>query len=129
MLDTNIVTALLKNDHGVRERLSEVSNHDVCISVITLAEMHYGLYKHPSKKRRALVDGFLKTVQALPWTERVADAYGSMRANQEKIGCVLAPLDLQIAAHAKAENCLLVTDDRAFSRVADLTVINWAEKP
>lgn len=128
MLDTNIVAAILKNDPRIKEHLSRVSNHDVCISVITLAEIRYGLNKRPSAKREALVDSFLKTIHTLPWTETVADTYGAMRARQEKMGFSLAPMDLQIAAHAKAENCLLVTNDRAFSQAAGLTVINWLDE-
>ncbi len=125
MLDTNIVAAALKNNPGVRARLTQVSNRDVCISVITLAELRYGLHKRASKHRDLLVNTFLQAVNILPWDEQAAECHGALRAELEKKGISLAPLDMQIAAHALAINATLVTNDQAFRQLHEITVVDW----
>jgi len=48
-----------------------------------------------------------------------------MRADQEKQGKLLGPLDMLIAAHALATHSILVSNDAAFGRVAGLIVEDW----
>jgi tRNA(fMet)-specific endonuclease VapC len=56
--------------------------------------------------------------------------YGQLRAKQEASGKTLGNLDLLIAAHAIAVGAVLVTNDKAFSSVADLPkIVNWATTP
>lgn len=57
-----------------------------------------------------------------------AESYGKVRADLEKAGTPIGPLDTMIAAHAKALGYTLVTNNtREFERVKDLKVENWAE--
>lgn len=129
MLDTNMVSAAMRNQAGVRQRLSQVGTSEICISVITMGEMMYGLCKRPSPTREQLAREFLRRVDVLPWTISVAECYGSLRTELATQGIALGALDMQIAAHARAENCILVTADKAFHQVSALTIENWLNAP
>ena len=64
----------------------------------------------------------------MPWTEDAARVYGDLRARGESSGIRLAPLDMMIAAHALSVDAVLVTADRAFSRLpVGMTLENWTE--
>lgn len=128
MLDTNIASHVIKGDIPiVRERLANVPMHSVAISVITEAELRYGVAKRghpPSLSNR--VQGLLIRVEVLPWTQQVASVYADLRAACEAVGVTLAPMDMMIAAHAKASGAVLVTRDRAFGYVPDgLMLEDW----
>jgi tRNA(fMet)-specific endonuclease VapC len=72
---------------------------------------------------------FLIRVEVLSWTPEVAAVYGDLRASCEAAGVTLAPLDMMIAAHAKAAGAILVTRDRAFSMIPDhLTIEDWTKE-
>ena len=128
LLDTNIASDVIKGDRpGVRERLAAVPLHDVAVSVVTQAELLYGVAKrgHPDGLATRVRE-FLIRVTVLPWTLDVAVVYGDLRASCEAGGSVLAPLDLMIAAHAKALDALLVTRDRVFGLVpSGLRLEDW----
>lgn len=121
MLDTNIVSHLLKGNPVVARHLVSLPMSSVCISAITEGELHFGLAKRPEAKRlHEAVREFLKRAEVLPWDSSVAEQHGSARACLERAGKSLAPLDLLIASHALAASAVLVTNERAFSQVADL---------
>jgi tRNA(fMet)-specific endonuclease VapC len=73
------------------------------------------------------VEGFLAKIAVLPWDRDEALAYGHLRARMEAAGKALGNLDMLIAAQAIARDTTLVTSDKAFSLVKELSVIeNWA---
>lgn len=128
LLDTNIASHIIKGDIvRVRERLAQVPMNEVAVSAVTQAELLYGVAKRGNPHGLATrVHEFLVRVDILPWTADVARVYGDLRARCEAGGVTLAPLDLMIAAHARATQAILVTRDQAFSRVpGDLTVQDW----
>ena len=126
MLDTNTVSYLLRGDIVVAKKVRNIPMDAVCISVITEAELLYGLAKRSSGRRlRELVKRLLDRVDVLPWNREVAARYGDLRAHLERKGMTLGPLDMQIAAHALAEAAVLVTNDRAFLQVSELEIENW----
>lgn len=130
MLDTNICIYAMKNKpEHVLQRLKKELNNGVCISSITLAELEYGM-KHssnPSKNEQALLR-FLIPLSVLPFGAAAASEYGAIRAFLQSNGTPIGPLDMLIAAHAKAEDMILVTNNvREFERVPELDVENWAE--
>lgn len=126
LLDTNTVSHLLKEHPAVARRIVETPIAALCISAITEGELLFGLAKRPDAKRLHLaVKEFLRRVDVLPWDSAVAERYGSMRAEMEAQGKVLASLDGLIAAHAMAIGAVLVTSDRAFGQVAGVAVEDW----
>ncbi len=129
MLDTNICIYAMKNKpEKVLQRLKEEINDGVCISSITLAELEYGM-KHssnPAKNEQALLR-FLLPFDVLPFGAAAASEYGEIRAYLQKAGTPIGAMDILIAAHAKSEDIVLVTNNtREFERVVGLELENWA---
>ena len=128
MLDTNTVSHLLKEHPAVARRVMVTPMAFLCISAITKSELLFGLAKRPDAKRLHLaVRELLRRVDVLPWDSAIAEHYGSVRADMERQGKILAPLDLLIATHALSGGVVLVTNDRAFGQVADLLVEDWTD--
>jgi tRNA(fMet)-specific endonuclease VapC len=128
LLDTNIASHIIKGDIPlVRDRLAKIPLHEVAVSVVTQAELLYGVAKRGSSNGLAVrVAEFLVRVNVLSWTPGVARTYGEFRASCEASGFTLAPLDMMIAAHSKAVGAVLVTRDRAFSFIGnDLQLQDW----
>jgi len=128
MLDTNTVSHLLKGHPAVVRRVVATPMAGLCVSAITEAEMLFGLAKRPDAKRlHVAVWEFLRRVDVLPWDSAVAEHYGTLRADLERQGKTLAPLDLLIATHALGVGAVLVTNDRAFGKVSGLQVEDWTD--
>jgi tRNA(fMet)-specific endonuclease VapC len=120
MLDTNIASHVIRGDvPAVRERLVKIPMADLCVSVITQAELLYGVAKRSRPPALSLrVEEFLARVQVMPWTEDVAIVYADLRTECERAGTPLAPMDMMIAAHAMALGAVLVTNDQSFAQAA-----------
>lgn len=74
----------------------------------------------------ALVRQFLLRVEVLDWDRNAAAAYGDLRADCERAGVSLSPVDMMIAAHAVSADAVLVTRDKAFGQVpAPLRTDPW----
>jgi tRNA(fMet)-specific endonuclease VapC len=130
MIDTNVVSYIIKGKSpAARAKLANLQHGDfACISVITEAELQYGLARNPDATvLRSAVEGFLTKIRVLPWGREEALAYGGLRAKQESTGKPLGNLDMLIAAHAISVGAILVTSDQAFSQVRALpSTVNWA---
>lgn len=127
MLDTNIVSALLRHPDGnAAKRIGEVGPDAICVSIITAAELRYGCAKKGSAKLLAHVEAILESVQVLPLDVPADTEYGGIRAELEAAGKPIGANDLLIAAHAYAIGAVLVTDNTGeFNRVRGLRVENW----
>jgi tRNA(fMet)-specific endonuclease VapC len=129
LLDTNIVIYIIKKrPPQLRERF----NHDasrIAISSITLAELSHGVEKSAHLARnRAVLDDFVSRIVVLPYADKAAMHYGSVRTALERAGTPIGINDLHIAAHARSEGLALVTNNRKeFDRVPALQVENWLE--
>lgn len=130
MLDTNIASYVIKGKPvEVRERLLRVPMISVCISVITEAELLWGVAKRPDAKGLPIsVKEFLLRVEILPWDSLAAKAYAELRTACQKAGKLLGNMDMLIAAHAKAEDTVLVTNDKAFYNIEYiLNLEDWTQ--
>jgi len=120
LLDTNIVSHLLRGTATVKERIVALPIPALCISAVTNGEMIFGLMKRPEAIRlHQAAHQLSQRVDVLPWDEQVSERYGAIRAILTSAGITLAPLDLMIFAHAAAVEAVLVTDDRAFVPAAN----------
>lgn len=130
MLDTNICIYAIKNKPlQVLKQLQENYAEGICISAITLAELEHGVEKsnYPNKNRMALLC-FLSIMTVLPFPETAASEYGKIYAFLQKRGTPIGTMDMLIAAHAKSNKMILVTNNvREFERLPDLRIENWAE--
>jgi tRNA(fMet)-specific endonuclease VapC len=129
MLDTNTASYIIKgNPPEVRQRLATLPIDSIVVSVVTQAELLYGLARkgHPAAFT-GLIREFLLRARPLPWDSNAATAYGDLRASCAASGVTLGALDMMIAAHAVATKSTLVTHDKAFGLVPGgiLAVEDW----
>ena len=130
MLDTNICIYAMKNKPEiVLQRFKDNLQHGLCISSITLAELQYGVKKsaNPGKNASALLQ-FLSILSVLPFDDLAAVEYGEICTDLQRKGTPIGTMDMLIAAHARSERMVLVTNNvREFVRVSKLEIENWAE--
>ena len=129
LLDTNTASYVIKgNFPRVRERLMKTPMAEVGISVITEAELRFGVARKPAAvKLRTAIEEFLLRVETLPWDSEAAQQYGQIRAALERVGQPMGNLDMIIAAHALAAQVVLVTHDHVFRRVKQLKIEDWSK--
>lgn len=127
LLDTNIVIYVIKR--RPREVLGRFNANAtrMAISVITLAELLHGAEKSSRPAdNHAVVEDFASRLEVLPYTPKAAQHYGQIRAALERDGRPIGVNDLHIAAHARSEGLILVTNNEAeFRRVPALQIENW----
>lgn len=130
MLDTDTTSYLIKGKSPtIKARLEALVPSMVCISVMTRAELQYGLKRLPAGHRLHLaVRQFLKIVRILPWDAEAADWYAEIRHQLISAGQPIGELDMMIAAHALSTGAVLVTNNsRHYERIAaPLILENWA---
>ena len=81
------------------------------------------------ERNRIAITMFLSPISVLDFDTDAAEEYGKIRADLERKGTPIGPMDMLIAAHAKAEDLILVTNNtREFERVEDLEVEDWTKK-
>ena len=128
MLDTDIcITLIRQKSPELCDKIKSFKPETLGISVITLAELQYGVQKGQRQKleQEALMK-VLFPFEIVDFNSEAAVTYGYIRADLEKIGQRIGPYDLQIAAHAKTLGVILVTGNvREFDRVDGLIVENW----
>jgi len=129
ILDTNICIHLIKeHPASVLERFASHTVGGIGISVITLAELEYGVSKsrRPTKNREAL-DQFISPLEVAPFDRSATAAYGKLRATLERKGRSIGSMDLLIASHALSLDVRLITHNvREFGRVPGLRIEDWA---
>ena len=129
MLDTNIVIYVIKRRPVEILEVFNAHAGQMCISSITLAELFHGVEKSSMiTKNLRKVEDFVSRLEVLPYENTAASHYGDMRTNLEKKGTVIGVNDLHIAAHARSEGLILVSNNvREFERVEGLRLENWIE--
>ncbi len=128
LLDTNIVSELIKKPQGVvtRRMLTSGLEKDCCTSIIVACELRHGAVKKQSPKLSFNVEQVLNSLPVLSLEHPIVDVYAKIRMNLEGSGLPIGQHDLLIAAHALSSGLTVVTaNEREFSRVENLIVENW----
>ena len=127
MLDTNIISDLIRNPQGkAAKRIAKAGEDNICTSIIVAAELRYRGAKSNSKRLLKAVDDLLGEIHVLPF-EVPADAeYGGIRSELETAGKPIGGNNVLIAAHAYATGATIVTANTdEFRRIRGLNVENW----
>jgi tRNA(fMet)-specific endonuclease VapC len=127
LLDTNIVIYVLKRRPVEVLSTFNANASRMAISSITFAELLHGAEKssRPSENLAAIED-FCSRLEVLPYGPKAAQHYGAIRAALEKLGQPIGVNDMHIAAHARSEGLVLVTNNMGeFARVPALEAENW----
>ncbi len=129
LLDTNIVIYVIKRRPSAVREVFNQQHGRMAISAITLAELMHGAEKSSDPPRNlAVVEDFCSRLAVLPYGDKAAGHYGSIRTALENLGTPIGVNDLHIAAHARSEGLILVSNNlREFERVPGLLMENWVE--
>jgi tRNA(fMet)-specific endonuclease VapC len=131
MLDTDIASYIIKaHSPKIQAKLAAIDPSMVCVSVVTRAELLYGLKRLPPGRRLHIaVRRFLKIVRVLSWDAEAADIHAEIRHQLVTTGRPIGELDMMIAAHSLAVAAVLVTNNtRHYERIrAPLILQNWSE--
>ena len=130
VLDTNIVTRLLKGDERVLGHLSDVVPSDVGIPLLVLAELLFGAAKSDRKEQNAArIKQMSESVPMLPLGLAVVRRYAAERAQLERSGRKKSDFDLMIACTAIEHEATLVTHDGALKdgAIGGLVVEDWLD--
>lgn len=127
LLDTNIVSEIIKKPNGVIARkLRRKKAGSVGINTIVAAELHYGAKLKGSDLLTSKINKTLKALEPLDLPLGMAQIYGETRATLANAGTPIGPNDLLIAAHALYQKLILVTcNEDEFKRVPGLKLENW----
>ena len=127
-LDTNICSYILRRHPAeMIERFASLDKSQLWLSAIVAAELRFGAAKLASPRFQAAIEAWLAGFEVLPWPVDAAHHYAQIRSELERAGKPIGGMDLLIAAHAMAEDSVLITNNaREFHRVPGLAVEEWA---
>ena len=131
MLDINICIYTIKHKpEAVIKKFLTHAPDEMCISAISYAELMHGVEKSQAiEKNRLALSLFLSPITVLKFDDSAAREYAKIRADLEKKGTPIGPMDLLIAGHAKSKGLILVTNNtQEFNRVNDLQIEDWAQE-
>lgn len=128
LLDTNICIYIAKRrPPEVLRHFERLTVGEVAMSIITYGELQFGAEK--SQNPQAAHDKLARLAEIVPvlvLPDKAALHYGRVRASLEKNGTPIGANDLWIAAHALAEDFILVSNNAGeFSRVPGIQLENW----
>lgn len=129
LLDTNIVIYVLKRRPVEVLSTFNANASRMAMSSITLAELLHGAEKSSRvSENLAAIEDFCSRLEVLPYGPKAAQHYGAIRAALEKLGQPIGVNDMHIAAHARSEGLVLVTNNMGeFARVPALETENWVQ--
>src|SRR5215475_6832431 len=127
MLDTNVCIYVIKNYPAeLRERFDRLAEQ-ICISSITLGELHYGAEKSARRlENLQAIEHFAARLEVLAFGSEAAAHYGQIRADLERAGTPCGPHDMQIGGHARSAGLVVVANNmREFARMPGVRAENW----
>lgn len=127
-LDTNICSYILRrHPASMIERFATLDREQLWLSAIVAAELRFGAAKLGAPRFQAAVEAWLAGFDVRPWPLEATHHYAQARRALELSGKPIGGMDLMIAAHALAEDSVVVTNNaREFHRVPGLAVEEWA---
>jgi tRNA(fMet)-specific endonuclease VapC len=125
ILDTNIVSYLMKGGHLAEVYAPQVQGKLLAISFITVGEMYFGA-EHDTwgEKKRKILETTLRNFVVVPYDHEIARCYGRLVAERMRNGKPIDPNDAWIAACAARHAVPLVTHNaKDFEGITGLEVI------
>lgn len=129
LIDTDIVIYSLKNNATVVENFRKFINLPKSLSVITYGELVFGARKSRNvEKNLATVRRIKELFPIIDISPAIVETFGELKAVLQTRGSPLDDMDLLIASTAMTHGLILVTNnEKHFSRVAGLELVNWSK--
>jgi tRNA(fMet)-specific endonuclease VapC len=127
MLDTSICIHVIRNyPPELRQRFNRLAE-ELCMSSITLGELHYGAEKSTRRDENLqAIEQFTARLEVLAFAEKATAHYGQIRAQLERVGRPAGAYDMMIGGHARSEGLVLATNNlREFEPMDGLRVESW----
>ena len=127
VLDTNTVIYFFKGIGQVATRMNTASPNEIAIPTVVLFELYVGIAKSQNPEpRQQLLDRLVNQTVILPFDQQASRCAALIRAQLEKTGNSIGPIDTLIAGVAKSRDAILVTHNvKEFSRVDELLIEDW----
>jgi tRNA(fMet)-specific endonuclease VapC len=128
MFDTDTCAFILRRtSEPLLQHIQTTPIEQQCMSVVTYAELLYGVELSSQKKtNQAAVEILARHINILDWTQKAATQYAKIRADLKKTGNMVGANDLMIAAHALSLGAKIVTNNtKDFERIKGLAIENW----
>lgn len=124
LLDTNIITALLKGEEGIADKIDNATSAN--IPVIVVGELYYGaMYSQHIQKNTLDIQKLIANYSVLNADEKTAEKYGIIKADLRKKGKPIPENDIWIAAIAQQYNLTLITRDGHFDSIDTISKEKW----
>ncbi|MDJ1171318.1 type II toxin-antitoxin system VapC family toxin [Roseofilum sp. BLCC_M154] len=127
LLDTNIVTAILKNNRKVQEKMGnlDVLAENVFVAGMTYYEIKRGLIANGATRQLNDFQDLCEKYQVIVGDLAIFERAAQIHANLKRKGEPMEDADILIAATAIAHNLILVSHDSDMQRVEDLRLEDW----
>jgi len=125
LVDTNIVSYLMKGDARAKPYVPHLENKLLAISFITVGELYFWAEKNNwgDNKRKAL-ETTLHNYIVVPYDNEIAKLYARVAAERERAGHRISNNDAWIAASALRHEVPLVThNSKDFEQIPSLNII------
>ena len=125
LLDTNIVSYLMKGGRLANAYAPHMQGRLLAISFITVGELYFGAEKASwGQKKRTRLETILRNFVVIPYDDEIARCYGRLLAERQRAGKPIAPNDAWIAACAVRHGIPLLTHNATdFEGISGLDVI------
>ena len=130
-LDTNIITAFLKNDLRVVERVSNYLElfDKLTINIISYYEILRGLKDLGNQEKLRSFENFIQENELVLIRKDTAEKAAEIYAYLKKDGNLIEDADILMAAIAIVDDLILITNNTShFDRVKGLVIDNWLKK-
>lgn len=126
LLDTNVLIAMFRKQHGIREKILQAGIDNCLVSEVTLAELKVGAYKTNDPRQWREVRETSEAFDIVPITATDFDLYARNRALLENQGTKIDSFDLLIGCSAVNNGLTIVTHNKKhFARIPNLYIVDW----
>ena len=127
VLDTNSIVHFFKGHEAVVKNWLRLEHEGLAMPAPVLYELLVGVEHSKTPSRRLTqLQAITPHVSLMPFGAREAADAATIRADLERRGCMIGPIDILIAATARANDATLVSHNlREFELVRNLDVVDW----
>lgn len=124
LLDTNIIIEVLNGNKEIADKINKLPGFSIC--VIVLGELYIGINRIANKQKHfKILNDFLQLCTVIELNAETARHYGEIVAALYKKGKPIPTNDIWIAACAKQHGFTLITHDKHFKEMHEITVKHW----